>query len=493
MDIIWLQRDFGLYVVNLFDTFHASRTLGYPQKSLAYLLKTFADFDAAKQYQTADWRIRPLPEEMFNYARSDTHYLLYIYDNLRNELIDKSSLSGTGENLVETVMRKSKEVAMQRYERPFYDFSRGSGSTGWYNMLRRTPALFNREQFAVFRAVHQWRDHIARQEDESVQSIMPKHVLYNIARETPMDMPSLLGCSHPMSKLFQQRKADLLGIIKRAKVQGTNEPDMRGLMQEIDPQIGQTIRVKEVAEALLVDNAKAHPQLFHPVEQNRTALPLRSDKSHFWGPSVSNAVSSEPAPKSEGHALALPLPQLTLEVFGDVNDSSPPREEGTQFNSGMPAQDQYVKARSLKKNNVFVLNNDGGSRKRKAGTYLEGTETPWLQENKAISIGEETNMLLGLESESQRKREKAERKAEKKRLKRLKKEGANAAERHDDETAEAFDYVKAPSILHASQSVADRKAAASKGIDPYAKSMDAPKGMRKSKKETAGRSHTYKS
>ena len=58
MDMIWLQRDFGLYVVGLFDTFHASRSLGYPKNSLAYLLKHFADFDAAKQYQMADWRVR---------------------------------------------------------------------------------------------------------------------------------------------------------------------------------------------------------------------------------------------------------------------------------------------------------------------------------------------------------------------------------------------------------------------------------------------------
>ncbi len=58
MDIIWLQRDLGLYVVGLFDTFHACERLEYPKRSLAYLLKTFADFDAEKKYQTADWRIR---------------------------------------------------------------------------------------------------------------------------------------------------------------------------------------------------------------------------------------------------------------------------------------------------------------------------------------------------------------------------------------------------------------------------------------------------
>lgn len=58
MDIIWLQRDLGLYIVGLFDTYHASVALNYPQKSLAYLLKKYVDFDADKKYQMADWRIR---------------------------------------------------------------------------------------------------------------------------------------------------------------------------------------------------------------------------------------------------------------------------------------------------------------------------------------------------------------------------------------------------------------------------------------------------
>lgn len=58
MDIIWLQRDLGLYVVGLFDTFHAASVLGFPQKSLAYILKKYVNFDADKKYQLADWRIR---------------------------------------------------------------------------------------------------------------------------------------------------------------------------------------------------------------------------------------------------------------------------------------------------------------------------------------------------------------------------------------------------------------------------------------------------
>lgn len=58
MDIVWLQRDLGLYVVGLFDTFHAAATLNYPKRSLAYLLQRFVNFNAQKQFQLADWRLR---------------------------------------------------------------------------------------------------------------------------------------------------------------------------------------------------------------------------------------------------------------------------------------------------------------------------------------------------------------------------------------------------------------------------------------------------
>jgi exosome complex exonuclease RRP6 len=58
MDMVWLQRDLGLYVNGLFDTYFACDLLNYPGKSLAFLLSKFVDFDADKQYQLADWRIR---------------------------------------------------------------------------------------------------------------------------------------------------------------------------------------------------------------------------------------------------------------------------------------------------------------------------------------------------------------------------------------------------------------------------------------------------
>ncbi|PWZ37659.1 Protein RRP6-like 2 [Zea mays] len=66
-DIMWLQRDFHIYVCNLFDTGQASRVLQMERNSLEHLLLHFCGVTAKKEYQNADWRSRPLPDEMIKY------------------------------------------------------------------------------------------------------------------------------------------------------------------------------------------------------------------------------------------------------------------------------------------------------------------------------------------------------------------------------------------------------------------------------------------
>lgn len=73
MDIVWLQRDLGLYIVGLWDTFAASDVLNFPARSLAYLLKRFVNFEADKKYQMADWRIRYVRPETYSRRRAAHH------------------------------------------------------------------------------------------------------------------------------------------------------------------------------------------------------------------------------------------------------------------------------------------------------------------------------------------------------------------------------------------------------------------------------------
>ena len=136
MDIQWLQRDFGLYVVNMFDTGQAARVLNYKSAALAFLLQHFCGVLADKKYQLADWRTRPLSHEMMKYAREDTHYLLFVYDCLRKELIEeglKQHQRNPGQ-LLKLAMHKSNGICLKTYEKHIVkDFN-------YYMILQRNEA-----------------------------------------------------------------------------------------------------------------------------------------------------------------------------------------------------------------------------------------------------------------------------------------------------------------------------------------------------------------
>ncbi len=69
-------------------SFHSSHfvSLLHSFRFTPWLISCLVCAQADKRYQLADWRVRPLAPELLHYARSDTHYLLYIHDRLKQEL-----------------------------------------------------------------------------------------------------------------------------------------------------------------------------------------------------------------------------------------------------------------------------------------------------------------------------------------------------------------------------------------------------------------------
>ncbi|XP_052284774.1 exosome component 10-like [Dreissena polymorpha] len=208
MDIEWLQRDLGLYVVNMFDTGQAARVLNCARFSLAYLLQQYCDVDADKQYQMADWRMRPLPEELQKYAREDTHYLLYIYDRMRNELIERGNNSN---NMLLSVMHRSKQVCAKVYKKPY-------GSPDAYiELYKKNKKVFNSQQLLAFKELFKWRDETARMEDESCGYVLPNHMLLQICDILPRERPGVLACCNPIPPLVRQYLNEIHTIIMKAR------------------------------------------------------------------------------------------------------------------------------------------------------------------------------------------------------------------------------------------------------------------------------------
>ncbi|OTB03181.1 hypothetical protein M426DRAFT_321976 [Hypoxylon sp. CI-4A] len=496
MDIIWLQRDCGIYIVGLFDTYEAAVELEYPSKSLAYLLKRFIDFDADKKYQLADWRIRPIPEEMFYYARSDTHYLLYIYDMMRNELLEKSSKE-SGQNLVRRVLDRSKETSLRRYETFSYDAQGGQGPFGWYNLLiRQSAGRLSKEQFAVFRAVHKWRDEVARREDESALFVMSNSTLFDIARRLPPDAKALHSLLDPTSAQIAKREAySLYQIIAKAKVEGANGPSVSEVIRSHAPSM---MGIGEVAKTVL-------PQLRNADTEVLGTKELVSQTSKLWGniPVSSRWENSSTAESSKAMRFELPWAQFVKSTkILDEADTLPQKPvenesslEQKKPNAAEPVVDSEFTLKAGLKRKVPEVESDSESGE------VDDTPTK-LEAASEIALGAEEIAVPDTDDSSdeekrERKKAKKERKKSKKEDRRAKKlahrakrAAADGAGKEENEEEEAFDYSKAKSVLNSKK--AANGVPQGQKFNPYGMTVEGPRPARKMHGEKAGKSATFK-
>ena len=508
-DMIWLQRDLGLYVVGLFDTYHASVALSFPGRGLKYLLKRFANFDADKKYQLADWRSRPLPSELLDYARSDTHYLLYIYDNLRNMLIQGSS---SGNDLMKYVLDESKKEALQRYERPFYDSETGQGQNGWYSLLARRNIKFNAEQLAIYRAVHKWRDQLARDQDEGLGQILSAANLFKIAESMPVSVPSLMTLMRPVPRAIAGNSKALVELIKKAKDDGKAGPSVMEILNRCHD--------KAEAEGLI-----KKPQHFrYPREfarsrhemgvgatvqmllNERSIVPLveRAPTSSLWGTVLAATVTAEPPlPSVAAQALLmiLPLPakkELSVTYAQDSLklDSERDQHLGTSSSasaatptgstpSAQAEDDTFVirkKTRTLGPGAAIADTNHVFSSPAQLRSSTNGTSRELASKTSMPPV---TAAEIDAELAAQRREERQ-----------LKKEQKRAAEQARIDAlnqVRPFDYENAESMINAATAEGEEKGKGVKRpLELYKKALNTGTGVKRKKTEEGGRSFTFK-
>ncbi|XVF03076.1 hypothetical protein REPUB_Repub04eG0229400 [Reevesia pubescens] len=200
-DIVWLQRDFHIYVVNLFDTAKACDILSKPQRSLAYLLETYCDVSKNKLLQREDWRQRPLSEEMVQYACTDAHYLLYIANCLIAELKQQdreySSCPDDKFHFLLEASRRSNMICLQVYAKEIEDFP---GESAAFSILSRQlngqgGALISGEtKFQdLVRRLCAWRDLMARVHDESTKYVLSDYAIVALSEKVPTTEADIYG------------------------------------------------------------------------------------------------------------------------------------------------------------------------------------------------------------------------------------------------------------------------------------------------------------
>lgn len=208
-DVRWLQKDFGLYIVNLFDTSIALQNLHMPH-SLAFAVDHFCQVKLNKKYQTADWRVRPIPAEMVSYAQQDTHFLLYVYDRLKQLLLNCEARASVG-NMLLHVFQESRLLSLERYEKPHLD-----PDVTYKQALGRSLGGLSSSQLQVAREIFNWRDMAAREADDSPSAVMHISCVLSIATKLPTSANEVLKCCSPVSVAVRTNVMKLLQIVKDA-------------------------------------------------------------------------------------------------------------------------------------------------------------------------------------------------------------------------------------------------------------------------------------
>jgi ribonuclease D len=168
-DVLCLGRDFKFQLVNLFDTRVASRTLGWKKSGLGDLLHQVFNVNVDKRFQRANWGKRPLSDEMLDYARLDTHYLLALRTHLIQEL-DQYKLK-------DQVLELCEWMALVPPSENGFD-----PEAFW--RISHARELSHR-QAAILRELNLMRDQLAHDQNRPAFKILSDSILLIIAKQAP--------------------------------------------------------------------------------------------------------------------------------------------------------------------------------------------------------------------------------------------------------------------------------------------------------------------
>ena len=197
-DVAILKRTWATAVTNLFDTQVAAAFLGYgAQEGYKSLVGRVLKLPIDSAESFTRWDRRPLTAEQLRYAREDARHLLELAEALEDELERAGRLEWAREE-----SRGLEAVS---------DVRDGESAFG---RLPRVGRLKGRTR-AIAYELAQWRDDAARTADRSPASVLPDHVLVELARQAPT-RPDRLGEVRGMPAAMQHRRAgELLAAIER--------------------------------------------------------------------------------------------------------------------------------------------------------------------------------------------------------------------------------------------------------------------------------------
>jgi ribonuclease D len=190
----------------------AARTLGWPRLGLGAILQERFGVVMNKRFQRANWGERPLTDELLDYARLDTRYLVPLQSILADELAAASRAEEAQEEF-ERLERLPAGASISAENLSPHAFWRVNGARDL------TPA-----QAGVLRELFAYRERQAERADRPPFKIMSDQTLVEIARTQPDTPEALAGLPGMTPAQIRRHGQRLLQAVHRGREAGPVRP-----------------------------------------------------------------------------------------------------------------------------------------------------------------------------------------------------------------------------------------------------------------------------
>lgn len=204
-DTQWLQRDFGILCVNVFDTQLAAQSLGYKKLGLNYLWKKHCGYVMSSEYkktmQVSRWDKRPLSQEQQNYAALDAHYMMYLM-GVMCKLMSIANL--------EYVRKETNKICAKEFSnRVDYDKCLKA-------MKKNSGQAIDSQNTEIFFKIFKMRDELAQKLNAFPESICSTTHMLFVANEKnpdiksfPIEFTNSILCKKYLNEIVQAIKNGL--------------------------------------------------------------------------------------------------------------------------------------------------------------------------------------------------------------------------------------------------------------------------------------------
>jgi hypothetical protein len=150
---------------------------------------------------------------MMLYAAEDTHYLLGLYDRLRNQLL---SAAPDG-SLLAQVWADSHALCVRAHEMPRMHAGTVHRLAAKLDATTQRALREDSSAGRAFAALAEWRDRVARQADVSPDLVLPRAAAARIAARRPATVQRLFEACHPVPPAVHACAPHVLDLMRRAE------------------------------------------------------------------------------------------------------------------------------------------------------------------------------------------------------------------------------------------------------------------------------------